>query len=103
MVRGVGVGLEAGRIVHGIGLCVWAVMVLIPCVLPFSLQSCMISSFLTLFVFLDVSLGSCIYMRCASSCVSPFCSPLVGWGMDGGNGDDLRDKGDVWCKERAIV
>ena len=104
MVRGVGGGLEVGRIVDGIGLCVWASMFLIPCVLHISLQSCMISSFLTLFVFLGLSSGSCIYMKCASSCESPSCrSPLVGWGVDGGNGGVVRGRGDVWCEERAIV
>jgi hypothetical protein len=42
-------------------------------------------------------------MRCASSCVSPCRSPLVGWGMNGGNGGVVTGRGDVWFEGRAIV
>ena len=103
MVRGVGGGLEVGRIVDGIGRCVWASMFLVPCVLHIYVQSYRISSFLTLFVFLSLSSGPCIYMRCASLCVSPCCSPLVGWGLVGGSCGVVRGRGGVWCEERAIV
>ncbi len=56
-----------------------------------------------LFVFLGLSSGSCIYMKCASSCESPCRSPLVGWGIDGGNGGVVTGRGDVWFEGRAIV
>ena len=95
MDHGVGEGLEAGRIVDGIGLCVWASMFLTPFVLHISLQSCMISSFLTLFVFLGLSSGSCNYMRCASSCELSCGSPLVGLEMNDGNGGVVTGRGDV--------
>ncbi len=76
---------------------------MVSCVLQNSVQSCIVSSFLTLFVFLDLSSVSCIYTRCVSSCASPCYSPMVGWVMDGGNGGVVRGRGDLWCEERAIV
>ncbi len=63
----------------------------------------MLSSYLTLVVFWGLSSGPCIYVGCASSCVSPCRSPLVGWGMDGGNGGVVTGRGDVWFEGRAIV
>ena len=99
MVRGVGGGLEVGRIVDGIGRCVWASMFLVSCVLHIYVQSYRISSFLTLFVFLSLSSGPCIYMRCATMCVSPFCLPVVGWGLVGVSGGVVRCTCGVVCRE----
>ncbi len=102
LVRGAGDGFEAGRLGDGIGLCVWVSMFLVSCVLHVSLQSCIVSSYLTLFVFLGLSSGPCIYMGCASSCVLPWWSPLVGWEMYGGNCGVVVQRGELWVEGRAI-
>ncbi len=98
LVRGVGDGLGTGNLVDGISLCVLVTMFLVSCVLHISSQSCMVSSFLTLFIFWGLSSGPCIYMGCASSCMSPCWFPLAGWKMYGGNGGvNCGSRGEPLC------